>query len=77
LFVSHQIGISFDHCDKSTAEVTPVVSLEINTVKADYRKQTWDDVAVVTVAKISILSHLLDGKNYKCTILSPQNDVCS
>ncbi|XP_065918579.1 intermembrane lipid transfer protein VPS13C-like isoform X2 [Dysidea avara] len=55
-----RIGISFDHCNKSS-EDTPVVSLEINTVKADYRKQTWDDVAVVTVAKISILSHLLDG----------------
>ena len=58
-----QIGISFDQCNKSTQD-TPVVSLEISTVKADYRKQTWDDVAVVTVAKISILSHLLDGKNY-------------
>ena len=44
------------------AEDVPVLSLEISTIKAEYRKQTWDDVATVTVAKLSILNHLVDGR---------------
>ena len=45
------------------AEDVPVLSLEISTIKAEYRKQTWDDVATVTVAKLSILNHLVDGRS--------------
>lgn len=54
------------------AEDVPVLSLEISTIKAEYRKQTWDDVATVTVAKLSILNHLVDGRLLWYYV----NDVC-
>lgn len=54
--------MSFDQWKETVDEDNPVLSLEIGAIKVDYRKQTWDDVAKVTVAKISILNHLIDGK---------------
>ena len=57
--------MSFDHWQESHEKVAkdvPVLSLEITAIKAEYRKQTWDDIATVTVAKISILNHLIKGK---------------
>lgn len=64
MIICVQIGISFDQWKESSKGVTEdvsILSLEINIIKAEYRKQTWDNVAMVTVAKISILNHLIDG----------------
>lgn len=60
-----QIGVSFDQwqdSSKGATEDVPALNLEVTAIKAEYRKQTWDNVATVTVAKMSILDHLTDGK---------------